>query len=52
MCDTETCPTRATTTVQFPESESDRENRYCDDCMKDVLQAGVEVEGTFDPETA
>ena len=52
MCDATSCSTAATTTVQFPESQSDRENRYCDDCMKDVLQAGVKVSGTFDPETA
>ena len=50
MCDTETCPTRATTTVQFPESESDVTRSYCDGCMNDLLNAGVKIGGTVDPD--
>ena len=52
MCDATSCSTAATTTVQFPESDSDRQNSYCDGCVKDVLNAHVEIEGTFDAATA
>lgn len=48
-CTTKPCDAEATTTVSFPRSEADVKNDYCDGCVNDLLQAGVEIGGTESP---
>lgn len=49
-CTTTPCDAPATTTVSFPRSEADVENEYCDGCVNDLLNAGVKMSGTVDPD--
>lgn len=44
-CDAQDCTTFKSTTVRFPESESDVERHYCDTHIRHLLDMGVEFEG-------